>query len=271
MAAPTYYSIRMHASTGAVHLSGAERIITAERMDRTISELIDRARSKSGLPDRITVTIDNLGPEKPQLLQALDVILMPADGPEECRMTARQILLHAGVADSAIRDAIDLLSTGAAAHGQNMRGAMIMNARTGKRLEPDQARGVRASRFDWSPEAEPEIRKELEERGLSHFRTREALALATKVDHGPGVIAELCWSDDPGYTAGYVASLPNGYLRFPFMKQSGDDKGGRAIFIDPKKTDAGNVIEYLESKAVLINSLGCFRSACRPADFHTRT
>jgi len=97
-----------------------------------------------------------------------------------------------------------------------MRGAMIIDARTGDRMEPDQERGVRASRFDWTDDALEAINRKLAVIGLTHFRTREALALATKVAHAPGMVAELCWSDDPDYTAGYVASRATGYVRFRY-------------------------------------------------------
>ncbi len=103
--------------------------------------------------------------------------------------------------------ALNLLSNGAAPLGLNMRGAMIIDAVSGERLEPDHERGIRASRFDWTDEALDTMTKKLAAIGLTHFRTHEALALATKVAHAPGIIAELCWSDDPDYTAGYVASL----------------------------------------------------------------
>ena len=47
---------------------------------------------------------------------------------------------------------------------------------------------------------------------------REALALATKVIWS-GVVAELCWSDEPEYVAGYVATARHGSVRFPNFKR----------------------------------------------------
>jgi 6-carboxyhexanoate--CoA ligase len=133
---------------------------------------------------------------------------------------------------------------------------MIMDAETGERLEPDQERGVRASRFDWTEDARVPADQVLSDSGLTHFRIREALALATKVVHAPGVVAELCWSDDPDYTAGYVASIKTGYVRFPFLKQEGDDRGGRAIFINRNALDLTALLHYLQAEAVLINTVG---------------
>ena len=137
-----------------------------------------------------------------------------------------------------------------------MRGAMIMDAVTGERLEPDRERGIRASHFDWSDEASRAADGALARLGLTHFRTKEALALATKVAHGPGVVAELCWSDDPDYTAGYVASLAFGYIRFPVLKQRGALTGGRALFFDRGRGSVEALQIYLEQVPVVISSCG---------------
>jgi 6-carboxyhexanoate--CoA ligase len=141
---------------------------------------------------------------------------------------------------------------------------MIMDAQSGERLEPDRERGVRASRFDWSDNAGHEISHRLAALGLAHFRTREALALATKAAHAPGMVAELCWSDDPDYTAGYAASLRTGYVRFPFLKQVGDAKGGRAFFVNRDVLDRDMLLGYLQQEAVLITDIGECRAAMEP-------
>jgi 6-carboxyhexanoate--CoA ligase len=250
------YSIRMHASAEAKHVSGAERIVAAEQIDRTVSELIDRAMNKISSPDRITVTIEDLGTMPIRTLTALDVITVEAADPAASRSIAAQVLLQAGIANHAIDRAFYLLNTGAAPSGENMRGAMIMDRQGDERLEPDAVRGVRASRFDWNGEAGNRIRQQLADKGLSHFRTYEALALATKIAHGPGVLAELCWSDDPDYTAGYVASLRTGYVRFPFFKKRGDKKGGRVVFVDSNGLNVEALIHYLQAEAVLITDIG---------------
>jgi 6-carboxyhexanoate--CoA ligase len=143
---------------------------------------------------------------------------------------------------------------------------MIMDSRSGERLEPDRERGVRASRFDWTEEAFRMVQQSLESRGLTHHRTREALALATKVAHAPGMVAELCWSDDPEYTAGYVASLGTGYVRFPFLKQHGDSSGGRAFFVDRDRLNMDRLVNFLQNEPVLISEIGSCRNASSMAE-----
>jgi 6-carboxyhexanoate--CoA ligase len=254
------YSIRMHASADGRHLSGAERIVPHEKIEVVVGELLARAEGKTHSPEKIVLHIESLGDMPPLCLTALDLVTMNASDVIIGRSTASRILQIIGVSSQAVETALECLSKGAALSGGVMRGAMIMDAKNGERLEPDHERGVRASRFDWSEEASDKIDKSLVAVGLTHYRTREALALATKVANGPGIVAELCWSDDPDYTAGYVASRSMGYVRFPFLKQSGDTSGGRVFFVDGNKLDMDALIWYLQTQAVLINDIG----VCRP-------
>ena len=214
----------MRASARERHISGAERIIPEERIDATVSGLITRALSKGCAPDTIVVTLDSLKDVAPIQHRALDVVMLSVPDVRSGREMASRILQSLGVSDMAIELAMTHLDRGVSPSGNNMRGAMVLDASTGDRLEQDRERGVRASRFDWSDDGEKEITRLLTDAGLTHFRTREALALATKVAHAPGMVAELCWSDDPDYTAGYVASLAMGYVRFPVLKHRGNGK-----------------------------------------------
>lgn len=262
MTSPFLYSIRMRASTGERHLSGAERLVPGEKIAVTVQELITRARGKGIDPDHVVVTIDSLQGAFIRTIQALDLTTVALPDVSSCRNASRQVLLAAGVSPAASESAFQLLDAGPAPSGRTMRGAMIMDAVTGRRLEPDQERGVRVSRFDWSSVAYAAIDRELKNIGLTHFRTREALSLASKVARGPGVIAELCWSDDPDYSAGYASSLSTGYVRFPFMKQNGRTTGGRAIFVKGEGSDINALISCLQKEPVIITSIG----SCRQID-----
>ena len=246
----------MRASAAQAHLSGAERLVAAGRIAGTVQDLLDRALGKGIPPDEIVVTIDALGGHAVRTCRALDLLAVMLSDRDECRMAALRMLTRAGVSSNACEQAFLHLERGAATSGGNMRGAMIMDAATGERLEPDGDRGVRVSRYDWSDEASAEVSRELARLGLAHFRTKEALALATKVAHAPGVIAELCWSDDPDYTAGYAASLAGGYVRFPFMKQLGSGFGGRAFFVRRAGVDLSALLSYLQVEPVLITGAG---------------
>lgn len=137
-----------------------------------------------------------------------------------------------------------------------MRGAILIDAADGRRLEPDPVRGVRASRMDLTPAAAQRLRQGLASLGLDNPHVREALTLAAKVLSTPGIVAELCWSDDPDYTAGYVASAHHGYVRFPHLKPLGDGRGGRAFFLRTEGLDLEAVIEHLERSVLLIDDIG---------------
>ncbi len=254
----------MRASIGDRHVSGGERIVSREKIERTIEELVERALRKGCKRDQVAITLEPLRDAPIHCLTALDVITLSAPDMQISRNAASRVLKRAGVSAQAIHAAIIHLSAGAALSGGNMRGAMIIDSQSGERLEPDKERGVRASRFDWSEEAGEKITRQLTALGLTHFRTREALALATKVASAPGIVAELCWSDDPDYTAGYVASAGTGYVRFPFLKQLGEAKGGRAFFVDRETLDMDALLRYLEQEAALITDIGKCRAAMEP-------
>jgi len=252
------HSVRMRATLGTRHVSGAERIVASDVLDRTVHDLIARAKAKRLIPDKIRISIDSLSDTQPRFLKALNVATVHSIDVNAGRSLASRVLLSTGISSIAVESALHHLSQGAAPSGSNMRGAIIMNSQSGERLEPDQERGIRASRFDWTDDVLPQVVKCLAGIGLAHYRTREALALATKVAYAPGAIAELCWSDEPDYTAGYVASVATGYVRFPFLKHPGDHRGGRVIFVEPTSLTLDALIHYLQQEVVLIDSLGAF-------------
>jgi 6-carboxyhexanoate--CoA ligase len=254
----------MRASIGDRHVSGSERIIFREKIEGTVEELVERAMRKGCTRDQVTISLEPLRDALIHRLTALDVITLSAPDVQAGRKAASRVLQRAGVSAQAVLAAISHLSAGAALSGGNMRGAMIIDAQKGERLEPDRERGVRASRFDWSEEAGKKISRQLAALGLTHFRTREAIALATKVASAPGIVAELCWSDDPDYTAGYVASADRGYVRFPFLKQLGDAKGGRAFFVDRDALNMDRLLQYLEQDVALITDIGICKAAIEP-------
>lgn len=250
------YSIRMRASAGGNHLSGAERIVRAGNIDEVVRRLLVRSRSKENFPDQVTINIERLQDLPIRYLTALDVLTISVSDMHNGRTAAARILQRAGVSEQAAAEAIAFLGMGASPSGKTMRGAIIMDAASGERLEPDRERGVRVSRFDWTDEAFTTVDSRLAALALTHHRTREALSLATKVAHAPGVVAELCWSDDPDYIAGYAASLCTGYVRIPVLKQTDDPKGGRAIFVNPAVLNLPSLINYLQADPVLINAVG---------------
>lgn len=261
------YSIRMRASDNGRHVSGAERIVPHERVRGTVDELLTRPLAKGTRPDRMSVSIDEIDPDRIHRVQALDLVMLDTADTASARRYAARVLERSGVAPQVAQDAIALLAAGPGPAGSAMRGAAIMDARTGARLEEDRTRGVRATRFDWSESGLQRINVLLGSVPLAHFRLREALALASKAAHAPGIVAELCWSDDPDYTAGYVAAKPIGYVRFPRIKEPGISTGGRVFFVRDSSIDLKAFTRYLREVAVLIDEPGTFHGVQDPDCF----
>jgi 6-carboxyhexanoate--CoA ligase len=251
-----YYSIRLRAELNGRHLCGAERIAPAEALPELAAALVARAMAHAGgTPETAHCTIERL-PGSIPLCRLPAVSTWAVADCTTGRAAARALLLRAGVAAAGADAALRLLASGPAPGGTVMRGAMLIDALSGARLEADPAKGVRVSRMDLAPEARAELLAALAAAGLGHHRVAEALVLAGKVLQAPGVIAELCWSDDPDYLAGYVADPRHGYQRITRLKDAGDFLGGRALFIDSRGWDRDACVTFLERQALLFATLG---------------
>jgi len=251
------YSIRMRASRVGEHISGAERLAPKDALEEIAASLLRRALSHpKGESDAINLTVEAVDPSAIRKGRLPDLTTVAVDDWRQGRRASLATLVDAGVDEGAARKAMDILADGPSPSGGAMRGAMLIGARSGRRYEPDPCRGVRANRMDLTEEAEGKLRAVLSPLGLDNPHVREALVLAAKVISAPQVIAELCWSDDPDYTAGYVASKGTGYVRFPHLKPFGETRGGRAFFVQEEGLDTVALIDYLEQSAFLVDEIG---------------
>lgn len=236
------YSVRMRAAQGGPHekgghhISGAERIVKLEEVGAIAQLLADRALHHSkGTADFINITVDLIPPEKIRYIDCLKVEEHKTSSISESHQLATELLQGPNISETAVLKAISLLKS----LDKSMRGAMLVNTITGERLDTGD-RGVRVSHMD-SFDSESLGENE---------HMREALVLASKVQSAEGIVGELCWSDDPDYTVGYVAC--NGiYHRIPKMKELGSHIGGRVFFVQ-SEIDRESVIEYLEKAPVLV-------------------
>lgn len=232
----------MRASLGGLHVSGAERIVKEEDIPQTLLELLRRP----GEHDFLKVTLEGLT-DVVEAVMDLPVKSILLKDVHEGREFALKALLDSGVPEEVAKMGITLLSKGANPKGGNMRGAVLMDIKSGDRLEPDQERGIRTVRVDWRDRFA--VREKLIKEGFTD-RTLDALAIAFKNLYC-GVVAELCWSDDPDYLTGYVASKSTGYVRITPLKEKGDPLGGRIYFI--RRQGVRELIECLEKKAILLD------------------
>lgn len=237
---PTY-SIKMRASKAGRHVSGAERIISQQELAATAGCLSERALHHGlGRADFINIKMEEIQPGELEYLTALPVSTRPAANVEGSYVIMRQLLAELGLAAKA-EELINLLR-----HVHPMRGAVLYDIATNRRVEPDKERGIRVTYMDAEGAGCGSSNK-------NHFR--EAIVLATKVVNAPGVLAELCMSDDPDYLVGYLASKKHGYVRLTPMKNMGDPHGGRVFIFDSRLAQAQAAIAYLEKQKVLVRGL----------------
>jgi len=242
-----HYSIRMRAAKNNIHVSGAEGIYEKDDIIGIVKEYSSRAFAHDkGKADEIHLTIEELK-EKPRKISSLPLCTLNTRNPEAAQKAAFKIFSSIGITERAIDEAFKSLSIGI-----TMRGAMLMDIE-GVRLEPDLLRGVRVTRMGITKKANSTLSKQLSKLGLNNDTVKEALTLASKVHRYPMVLGELCISDDPNYTTGYIASRAFGYIRLLNIKKRGIPYGGRAFFITGGEVK--ELIKYLQMTPVLIDSI----------------
>lgn len=235
------FSIKMRASEKARHISGAERITATEKIGQVVAALTERAVHHSlGEPDFINIKLERIDPEDVHYIPALPISTRPAETIEGSFQIMGELLTAEGLTAQEVENVIGQIRA-----VQVMRGAMLYDVAQGKRVEPDRERGIRVTYMD-AQESDTTNKK-------NHFR--EALVLATKVSYGPGMIAELCMSDDPDYVTGYFASRQAGYVRLTPLKKMGDSHGGRVFICDSRRGNIAELIKYLEKTPVIVENV----------------
>ena len=239
------YSLKMRASQSKngqnQHISGAERILQANDLKSNIDALINRALHHSkGQPDFINLKIEAVAEDEIEYVEALPVTTVEVPN---AAMGQKMILDY--LAQIGVNNASEIIKMFSQTY--NMRGAMLLDADTLERLEPNHERGIRATFMDAVNE-NPNINDK-----KNHFK--EAIVLASKVVNAPGIIAEICVSDDPNYVTGYVAAPSIGYVRITKLKEMGSPDGGRIFLYRGSREDAAKCINYLESVKVLVKNV----------------
>ncbi len=230
----------------SIHISGAENLCTEKEIGDIISAYTRRAlHHPRGRPDEVVITIERIT-NAPLMIPLLSVSTLPCDSSQEAWKVTVTILSHLGISQKTIRKGIGVV-TGK----RTMRGAALILSESGARVEPNTERGIRVSRLGISDETEKSLSRQLAKGGINSTTVKEALILASKVASCEGIIAELCVSDNPDYTTGYVASQHLGYVRIPCIKTEGSTRGGRVFFIE-EKADVKHIVEYLETTPVII-------------------
>lgn len=250
MKSSRYYNVRMRASEGGAHeeggkhISGGEKLSSHEQLQENIQFLVDKAFSHSrGTPDFFQLKVEEIH-EPISFTPPLQHELHNVSSIPEGRDLTTKILIQCGIAPHVIEKSFEYLQ-----QHFHVRGTIIIDSETGKRIDPYVDRGVRISSFDWHDASYKKWRKRTGHQYNS--RMKEALALATKVCSHEKTVAEVCWSDDPDYVTGYVASRTFGYQRISPLKQHGDERGGRILFVKDIE-EITTLIHYLEKVPIWI-------------------
>jgi 6-carboxyhexanoate--CoA ligase len=235
------YSVKMRSSLAGTHISGAEKIVPGPSVPDVVSLLAERALAHpKGRPDFINVKVESQNGEILRL-KSLPVTTHSTKTAVEGLSIAAKLLADEGITH--IDKIMALFS-----ETYSMRGAMLLDADTLERLEPDPKRGVRATYMD-----DISSLAKGTARGKNHYA--EAIVLATKVQNAPGIIGEICVSDDPDYVTGYIATKHLGYRRITTMKEKGDPRGGRIFLYRGNREDVARTIEFLEKTPVLVKDV----------------
>ena len=246
------YSIRMRSAEGGPHekggnhISGAERIVDECELGTLAEEMINRALHHSkGKPDFINITIEEVKEEDITHIEVPTIITHEVNTVVDGHAIGKKLLELFGITTVAVDKGFFELSQLKVA----MHGAIVLSSIDGTRLDDLGNRGLRVSHMDLL-DSEKSAKK-FEENGLGNVHVREAVVLAGKVLSGPGVVGELCWSDDPDYVVGYVSGN-NKYHRITKMKEINSPRGGRVFFVHPS-TNVNELKEYLEQANVLVH------------------
>ncbi|HHY21073.1 MAG TPA: 6-carboxyhexanoate--CoA ligase [Bacilli bacterium] len=250
------WSVKMRAARGkrhelgGTHISGAERIVTETEIEQMTNSLIRRALSHSkGVADFIQVSLERVKAEEIDFIAPLPVYTSNTTTMEESRAEVVVKLQGIGIEKEKAEKLLSLMPS-----ASGMRGAMIVDVHRLERIDGYGERGVRLTGMDYVENGFSYLPLELQ----TNTNFCEALALASKAQHAPGIVAEICISDDPDYTTGYVA-WNEGYLRISHMKKIGDPNGGRIFIFDSNKAKLEECIAYLQEQKVLLRHPIVFR------------
>lgn len=237
-----WFSVRMRASLQQKHISGGEALVVKSAIAETVSALQQRAFSHSrGVPDTCHITVEAV------TTPLVDVPLLAITDQAQPLQAMNTFIRQQGISDAAFTHAVALLRA-----PEQMRGAALIDAVTGERIDALDCRGVRVSRMTYDPSTLQAWRNK--HAAYQGARIEEALLLASKVASASGIVGELCMSDDPEYTTGYFASAQSGYTRIHQMKPLGSECGGRVFFTQPD-VSLQEVIHYLQRTPVRATSV----------------
>ena len=222
--------------------------MSASDIMRTVAELEHRAWTHSnGRPDDVVVSVHRVDEDEITHIPALTRETRHTQTVDDAHRAVTEILRDAGIPTA--EHALDALT-----RIRGMRGAMLLDADTGERRDTKDIRGVRVTALDNDMPTGADAAEEMSSSATAKPYYCEALTLASKVQYHPAVCAELCISDDPEYTTGYV-STPGRYVRIENIKPAGSPQGGRVFLVRGSEEEIADCIGFLENTAVIVHGI----------------
>lgn len=205
----------MRSSLAGSHISGAERLSDTLELPQLTAAMTSRALCHDkGVADNIHITVEKIESDAVATVPALEPVQTDNASPESAQALVTTLLKDAGITAAEQAVALAYSLTG-------LRGAALVDA----------------------------VKHPASDCVKDHFH--EAIILASKVATTPGILAEICLSDDPHYTKGYVA-VDGKFYRVPNIKPEGSDLGTR-IFVVKPGTDVDELISNLEDTPVRVD------------------
>lgn len=252
-----FFSIRMRAFSGEKHLSGGEDLVgrstLVERLLALTEQGLTSTRKQDGVPPSLNIRVEPV--EKSSVVHKT---LLPVHCLESSSHRETLSFLSDVIKTIGHREAIDSsalwrwfisLFEGS---DEGLSGASFLFP-DGERWIPE-TRGVRITHFG----VLPSIRHSLLEEAKNHTvgsgrRFVDALQIASKVQGLSDALLELCASDNPEYTTGYIAIHSFGYLRLPHIKVAGNPAGGRLILFSRQleERERARAVSFLSQTPVL--------------------
>ncbi|MHB1285636.1 MAG: 6-carboxyhexanoate--CoA ligase [Leptospirales bacterium] len=258
---PVLYSLRMRAFNGQKHLSGGEDIVDNVALKTRLLELLDQGLEPSSKqlidpPHSINIRIDPVHTKDIKTISLLPVYCLKTKRLEETWFFLKKAFEGMGEVFGisgtlGYQQAEKLLSD----KNDATTGASLLLPNAESRIPNGD--GIRITHFGINPSLKDELTQESAIHALgSGRRFIEALQISSKILSHEKTAFELCLSDNPEYTTGYLSVRGVGYIRLPFVKPPGLRAGGRIIgvlntFIE---SDMLEMVGYLTESPVLFTS-----------------
>lgn len=238
------YSIKMRSELKSKHISGAENIIEENELEEAVKLLLQRAlKHDKGKSNLINLKIEKIE-EHIEVIDPLKITTIKCKSIDEGKEILSKVLETLEI-EKFSKKIINMLY-----EIKDMRGAILLDIKSMNRLEKDRRRGIRATYMD----LENRNLDELDKRSSYGSAFIDALVLSSKVLNSPYIIGELCLSDDPNYTTGYISTKKLGYIRITNLKNEGIPYGGRIFLYDSSIDNVELCIDYLEKKKIIVKN-----------------